>query len=65
MRQPKTLIENPVSRLTAKHNTMKKNYELPESEEIIFRVENNFLQSGEVGPIHGGEDPNDDPGVTG
>lgn len=44
---------------------MKKNYELPESEEIIFRVENNFLQSGEVGPIHGGEDPNDDPGVTG
>lgn len=44
---------------------MKKNYELPESEEIIFRVENNFLQTGEVPPIGGGEDPNDDPGVSG
>lgn len=36
---------------------MKKNYELPESEEIIFRVENNFLQTGSVGDMPGGEDP--------
>lgn len=35
---------------------MKKNYELPESEEIDFRVEINFLQTVVVDPIHGGED---------
>lgn len=62
MRQPKTLIENPISRLTTKHYTMKKNYELPESEEINFRVEINFLQTGDVGPIHGGEDGDDGSG---
>lgn len=40
----------------------KKMYEIPESEDIKVHIEECFLQaSGDVPPIHGGDDPNDLP----
>ena len=39
---------------------MDKVYEVPQAEEIKVHIEESFLQaSGEVGPIHGGDDPNE------
>lgn len=35
---------------------MDKKYEIPECEEIIVRVDNNFLQTMVVDPIPGGPD---------
>lgn len=40
---------------------MDKVYEVPQAEEIQVQMEMNYLQSGEMPPIHGGDDPNELP----
>ena len=38
---------------------MEKKYEIPEAEEIKVQIEDNFLQTMVVDPIHGGEEGDD------